>query len=88
MAKRRKKRHAAKTSRACVKKAIRFKTKRGRVISFTGRHGLDCAPRKFSHTTPARLRPWAAAMKKCSKKIRGRGKARLHAIGRCIKAAV
>lgn len=84
MAKRRKK-SRSRHSKACVRKVIRFRTKRGRTISFTGRHGANCKPRKFSHVLPARLRPYATAMKTCSRKHKGGGKSRLRAIGACIR---
>ena len=84
MARRRRRSARKSVSRACTKKVIRFKTKRGRVISFTGRHGLNCAPRFRKGVTPAALRPYAAAMKKCARKFKPGSKA----IGKCVKTAV
>lgn len=71
-------------AKGCATKQIRFKTKRGRTISFKGRHGPDCSPRRRSHKTPAAFRPWAAAAKKCAR----RGKIGSKAQVACMKAQV
>lgn len=48
-------------AKACKISNIKFKTKRGRVISFRGHSGSDCPPRRKPSTR--HLAPWKKAMK-------------------------
>lgn len=73
-------------SSGCSVKQISFKTKRGRRVSFKGRHGAACSPRRFGHSTPSSFKPWAAAAKACARK-RG-AKVGSKAMTSCMKAQV
>jgi len=55
---------------ACRKGIVRFKTKRGKVVSFPGKTGAGCAPRKkpsTRHLAPYK-RKLAAAARACKGK--------------------
>jgi len=69
----------------CKRTTIKFKTKRGRTVAFTGHEGSGCAPRKKPSTR--HLAPWKAVMKKaspqCAKSFKP-GKQRQ----RCVKDAL
>lgn len=64
-----------KRSKACVKKTIRFKTKRGKVISFTGKQGASCGPRPKPKTGHLNVykRALANAARSCKRKNLSRG---------------
>ena len=59
----------AKRSGKCVRKQIRFKTKRGKTISFTGKQGASCGPRPKPKT--GHLRPFKAIFKRAAKACKG-----------------
>ncbi len=62
-------------SRSCAVSNIRFKTGRGRVVSFQGRsagsrkHGGDCAPKAPSAAVRAHRREFGTAAKACRRGI-------------------
>jgi hypothetical protein len=62
-----------KLSKTCVKKTIRFKTKRGKTISFEGKQGASCGPRPKPKTGHLRhfKNQFKAAAKHCKGKPRG-----------------
>jgi hypothetical protein len=71
MARRKHKQHHRKASRGCAPTAIRFKTKRGKTVSFTGRpggdskHGGKCAHKRRPRTP--QMRAIAAAGRACAR---------------------
>ena len=71
----------------CRSGTITFKSKRGKVISFKGRHGADCGPRKkpsTRHLAPYK-QAFAAAARSCSK--RGGVKAFRKCVGAAVRKA-
>jgi len=66
MAKRRKK----SGSKKCVRTTIKFKTKRGKTISFTGKTGASCGPRPKPKT--GHLRHFKASFKRAAKHCKGK----------------
>jgi hypothetical protein len=70
----------------CTRKTIKFKTRRGRTITFTGKSGSACPPRRKPST--AHLRPWKAVMKKASPQCARRFGGGTKAFGRCMKDAL
>lgn len=68
MAKRRKKSGSGK----CVRTTIKFKTKRGKTISFTGKTGASCGPRPKPKT--GHLRHFKSAFKSAAKHCKGRSR--------------
>lgn len=76
-------------AKKCTTGTIRFKTKRGKVISFKGHKGSDCAPRKKPST--AHLREYKSVMKSaapgCKRSARGNVKVYRRCIGNAIKSA-
>lgn len=75
-----------KTRTGCTRKTIKFKTKRGRVISFTGREGPSCGPRKKPSTR--HLAPWKAVMKKAAPQCKRAARGNVRAYRKCIGTAV
>lgn len=75
-------------SKRCKVTTVKFKTKRGKVISFRGHQGTDCAPRKKPSTR--HLAPWKAVMKKaapqCAKRFGGGTKAAAKCVGQAIRS--
>lgn len=71
----------------CRSGTITFKSKRGKVISFKGRHGADCGPRKKPSTRHLSVykKAFARAAKSCSK--RGGMKAFRKCIGTAVRNA-
>lgn len=65
MAKRR-----SKKSYACKRGIVTFRSKRGKIISFKGKHGAGCAPRKKPSTR--HLSSMKSAMKRVAKKCAGK----------------
>lgn len=59
-----------KRSKSCHVGMVRFKTKRGRTVSFKGHVGADCGPRKKPST--AHLRDYKSGMASAAKHCRGR----------------
>lgn len=55
---------------ACHITTIKFKTKRGKVISFKGHQGASCGPRKKPSTK--HLKHWQLAMKAAAKHCKGK----------------
>lgn len=56
-------------AKACRSGIITFRTSRGRVVSFKGRHGASCGPRKkpsTRHLAPYK-KAFATASRKCFK---------------------
>ena len=80
MAKKRKR----KTPRACTTATVKFKTKRGKVISFKGHTGANCPPRKYKKPTHLRVyqEAFASGAHACAKKTSGA------AFRKCVGAAV
>lgn len=79
--KRSRKRRSRKASGGCRTGIVRFKTKRGKVVSFRGKTGANCAPRKkpsTRHLAPYK-RKLAAAARACKGKSAG-------AFRRCVAA--
>ena len=56
----------------CKRRTIRFKTKRGKVIQFSGRSGASCGPRPKPST--AHLRHYKSAMRAAAKHCKGKPK--------------
>jgi hypothetical protein len=54
----------------CKRATITFKTKRGRTVSFPGRTGTDCGPRKKPSTR--HLREYKVAMGLAARECKGR----------------
>lgn len=54
----------------CKSGTVRFKTRRGKVISFKGKQGPACGPRRKPST--AHLRPFKSMMRKASKSCAGK----------------
>lgn len=74
-------RRRARKSSGCRTGIVRFKTKRGKVVSFHGKTGANCAPRKkpsTRHLAPYK-RKLAAAARACKGKSAG-------AFRRCVAA--
>lgn len=75
-------------AKKCRVGTVRFKTKRGKVVSFHGHHGSDCGPRPKPKT--GHLREFKAAMKSaapgCKRKAKSAAQYR-HCIGNAIKSA-
>ena len=86
MAKRKRQRSSGRRGKACRVTVIRFRTKRGRVISFTGKTGKACGPRPKPKT--GHLRAWKQVMAKaapqCAK--RHKGKAFRKCVGQAVKS--
>lgn len=59
-------------SKKCVRKTIRFKTKRGKTIEFTGKQGASCGPRPKPKT--GHLRHYKASFKRAAKHCKGRSR--------------
>lgn len=77
----------AKTAK-CKSTTIKFKTKRGKVISFKGHAGSGCAPRKKPSTRHLKVyqEVFGEAAKKCAKKYGGFTKAAGKCAGDAVKA--
>lgn len=73
-------------AKKCKVGQIRFKTKRGKVISFHGHKGSDCAPRKKPST--AHLREFKSAMKSAAPSCKRRAKGSAAVYRRCIGNAI
>ncbi len=69
----------------CKRTTIKFKTKRGKTVSFTGKTGSDCPPRKKPST--AHLKAWKAVMKAEAPKCRRKTK-NVAAFRRCVGNAL
>lgn len=69
----------------CTRKTIRFRTKRGKTISFTGRTGAGCGPRRKPST--GHLRLYKGIFKDASKSCQRRYKPFTKSFGRCMKDA-
>ena len=73
----------------CKRGTVRFKTKRGKVIQFSGRKGDGCGPRKPPST--AHLREFKSAMRSaapgCKRKAKGSVATYRRCIGNAIKSA-
>lgn len=69
----------------CKHGIITFKTKRGRVISFKGKHGASCGPRKKPSTRHLSKykKAFAAASRRCNKTKQSRA-----GVQACISHAV
>jgi len=67
----------------CSSTTIKFKTKRGKMISFKGRSGASCGPRKKPST--AHLRHWKSAMRSAAKHCKGKPK---QAFRNCIATQI
>ena len=67
--KRRRKARKARSS-SCRTGIVRFKTKRGKVVSFRGKTGAGCAPRKKPSTR--HLARYKSALAKASRACKGR----------------
>lgn len=79
---------ARKTRSGCKRTTIRFKTKRGKVVSFSGKSGPACGPRPKPKT--GHLRPWKQVMAKaapqCARKHGGGTKAFRKCVGQAVKS--
>jgi hypothetical protein len=64
------KRKRSKSRGGCRTGIVRFKTKRGKVISFRGKTGAGCSPRKKPSTR--HLAPYKRALAKASRACRGK----------------
>lgn len=73
-------------AKACKITTIKFKTKRGRPISFRGHSGSDCPPRRKPSTR--HLGPWKAVMKKASPQCARRFGGGTKGFGKCMKDAL
>ena len=87
----RRKRHHSKrhTKKACHRTTIRFKTRRGKTISFTGKSGASCGPRPKPKT--GHLRTYKSAFRTAIRACRGKshkrhGKHGKSAFNTCIGA--
>lgn len=69
-----------KKSKGCTRGTIKFKTKRGKVVTFSGRSGLSCGPRKKPST--AHLRHYKSSFKAAAKHCKGKPR---HAFLNCMK---
>lgn len=73
----------------CKRTTIKFKTKRGKTIQFTGKSGSNCPPRKKPST--AHLRVWKNVMKEvapgCKRKSKGNVKVFRRCVGNAMKSA-
>lgn len=58
------------SSKACTSKTIRFKTKRGKTISFKGHSGAGCGPRPKPKT--GHLRAYKSEFKRQAKACKGK----------------
>lgn len=69
----------------CRKGTITFRTKRGAVVSFPGRHGASCGPRKKPSTRHLAKykKAFATASKRCNKTKQSR-----KGVQACISHAV
>ena len=61
---------ARKKPAGCKRTTIRFKTKRGKTIQFSGRSGASCGPRKKPST--AHLRHYKTAMARAARHCKGK----------------
>lgn len=57
-------------AKKCKAGLVRFKTKRGKTVSFKGHVGSDCGPRPKPSTR--HLAPYKAAMRRAAKGCKGR----------------
>lgn len=70
----------------CKRGTIKFKTKRGKTIQFSGRKGADCGPRKKPST--AHLRVFKSVMKDAAPSCKRGARGSVKAYRKCIGAAV
>jgi hypothetical protein len=64
-----KKRRKARGGSACRTGTVRFKTKRGKVVTFHGKTGPGCGPRKKASTR--HLAPYKSALARAAKGCKG-----------------
>jgi hypothetical protein len=69
---RRKSRKSGRSSSACRTGQVRFKTKRGKVITFKGKTGPGCGPRK--KPTTRHLAPYKRKLASAAKSCKGLSK--------------
>jgi hypothetical protein len=76
----------AKRRSGCARTIVKFKTRRGKTISFPGHQGSACAPRKKPSTR--HLRPYKEVMAKAAPQCARRHGGGTRAFAKCVGQAV